>query len=187
MRYKVLFLVCMIFVLTTYVEAHEGIFLKFSLGPGSGFMTEFSSINGAGYAIGTKNHGIGWAFNDKFALSITEFGGLIKKKVGEYNYINLDVPLGFGLTYYTPWDFNLFVSGGPGKVFFAHKWNEARGDVQGKGYGINMSLEKEWMVSKRVGIGTGTQAFFIKTKDTNYEFMNFSINFIAHFYFTPVR
>jgi hypothetical protein len=187
MRYKAFLPFCIIFISTTFTQAHEGIFLKFSLGPFSGVTTEFSSINGSGYAIGTKNHGIGWAFNEKFALSITEFGGLIKKKVGEYNYINLDVPLGFGFTYYTPWDFNLFVSGGPGKVYFAHKWTEATGDMQGKGYGINMSLEKEWMVSRRVGIGTGAQAYFLKTKNTNYDFLNVSFNFIATFYFTADR
>jgi hypothetical protein len=185
-RYKVLFLLCMIFVSTTYVEAHEGIFLKFSIGPGSGLMEEFSSINGAGYSIGTKNHGIGWAFDDKFALSVTEFGGLIKKKVGEYNYINLDA-FGLGFTYYAPLNINLFVSGGYSQAAFAHDWWESTGDVKGKGYGINMSLEKEWMVTKRIGIGTGAQAFYIKTNNSKYDFMNFSVNFIAHFYFTPIR
>ena len=185
MRYKVLFLLGMILISTICAGAHEGLFLKLSLGPG--YMTEFSGINGSGLAIGTKNHGIGWAFNDKFALSVTEFGGLIKKDVGEYNYINLDAPLGVGFTYYTPWDFNLFVSGGSAKVYFAHKWTEATGDLQGKGYGINMSVEKEWMVSKRIGIGTGAQVYYIKTKDINYDFLNFSLNFIATFYLTADR
>ena len=184
MRYKVLLVFCIILISATSVKAHEGIFLKFSIGPG--FMTGFSNIKGSGYAIGTKNHAIGWAFNDKYALSVTEFGSFVKKKVGEYNYINLDA-FGLGFTYYTPLDINLFVSGGYSQAAFARDWHEATGDVKGKGYGINMSLEKEWMVSKRVGIGTGAQAFYIKTNNSKYDFMNFSVNFIAHFYFTPIR
>ena len=184
MRLKALVTLCIIALTTTIVSAHEGLYLKFSLGPG--FMKEFSSINGSGFTIAAKNHAIGWGFNEKIGLFIGEFGGLNKKKVGEYNYINLDA-YGPGFTYSSPSNINLSVSAGYGQVAFARKWSEATGDVKGKGFGLNMSLEKEWMVSKRVGIGTGAQAFYIKTKNDNYEFMSVSIKCMVNFYFTPVR
>jgi hypothetical protein len=183
LRYKAFLIFCIIFISTIFAEAHEGIFLKFSLGPG--FMTEVSSINRSGLIIGAKNHAIGWCVNEKFALFFGEFGGLIKKKVGEYNYINLDA-YGPGFIYYAPSNIHVSLSGGYSKAAFAHKWAEATGDVKGKGYGINMSVEKEWMASKRVGLGAGAQAFYIKTQNTDFEFINFSLKGMVTFYFTPV-
>ena len=186
-RSKVLLLIFFFLISIVHAQAREGLFLKLSLGPGTGVATGLSGIKGSGYSLATKNHAIGWAFNNKFAISINEFGSLVKKDVGGYYYINLDAPYAVGFTYFTPWNFNLFVSGGPSKVYYAHKWTDPNGDIQGKGYGINTSIEKEWMVSKRVGVGTGAQAYFIQTKKSDLKFLNFSVNFIATFYWNPVR
>lgn len=169
---QILFVILSLFILipasTTSAQEHSGPFLKLSFGPGSGITKEYSSMDGTGHAIVTKNHGIGWAFQNGFALSATEFGGLVHKKVGEYNYINLDAPLALGLTYDTPWGIILFLSGGPGLVYYAHNWTEATGDFQGAGFGINSSVEKEWMLSDYTGIGTGLQMFYIQTKSERF-------------------
>ena len=184
MRNKAMLLFGIIIISTTLTEAHEGLFLKFSVGPG--IMLENAGINRSGLTIAAKNHAIGWAFNGKFALFIGEFGGLLKKKVGEYNYINLDA-FGPGCTWYMPYNIHLSVSAGYAQAAFAHKWTEATGDVKGKGYGINTSLEKEWMVFKRVGLGSGSQLFYVNTYNTGFSFIDFSLKCMATFYLTPVR
>jgi len=180
---KLILLICFIFFSTTYVNAQKGLFIKFSLGPG--YTTEYSNINGSGFTT-TKNHAIGWGITDKFALQIGEFGGLVNQKVGEYNYINLDV-FGLGFTYRTPIDIKISFLGGYSKVSFAHKWWEAGGDDGGNGYGINMSIEKEWFIAKRWGIGLGPQVFWLKTNETDYKFFNVSLNASIVFYLKPVR
>lgn len=182
--YKVILLFCIIFFSITQVNAQKGLFIKFSLGPG--YTTEYSNINGSGFTIATKNHAIGWGITDKLALQIGEFGGLIKQKVGDYNYINLDV-FGLGFTYRTPTDIKISVLGAYSKVSFAKKWSEATGDDGGNGYGINMNIEKEWFIAKRWGIRLGPQVFWLKTIDTDYKFFNVSLNVSLVFYLTPVR
>ena len=99
MRNKLLIAFCFICISITYVEAHEGLFVKMSVGPG--LMLENSRINGSGFTIVTKNHAIGWGLNEKYALFIGEFGGLINKKVGEYNFINFSINV-MGTFYLTP-------------------------------------------------------------------------------------
>ena len=181
---KLVLLICFIFFSTTYVNAQKGFFIKFSLGPG--YTTEYSNINGSGFAIATKNHAVGWGITDKFAVQIGEFGGLIKQKVGEYNYINLDA-FGLGFSYRTPIDIKISVLGAYSKVSFAEKWSQAFGDDGGNGYGINMSIDKEWFIAKRWGIGLGPQVFWLKTKETDYKFFNVSLNGSVVFYLTSVR
>ncbi|MBU4444817.1 hypothetical protein KJ656_07015 [bacterium] len=181
---KLVLLICFIFFSTTYVNAQKGFFVKFSLGPG--YTTENSNINESGLSIGTKNHAIGWGFNDKYALYIGEFGGLNKIAVGEYNYINLDV-VGLGFTYRSPNNIKLSVSGAYGRVSFARDWKEPMGDKKGNGYGINMSLDKEWFIAKRWGIAIGPQAYLIKTQEPDYQFMNISFNCSVSFYLKPIR
>lgn len=181
--YKLILLFCIISFSITQVNAQKGLFIKFSLGPG--YTTEYSSINGSGFTV-TKNHAIGWGITDKFALQIGEFGGLINKKVEDYNYINLDV-FGLGFTYRTPIDIKISFLGGYSKVSFADKWWEAGGDDGGNGYGINMSIEKEWFIAKRWGIALGPQMFWLKTIETNYKFFNVSLNASIVFYLKPVR
>ena len=184
MRYKVLFLSCVFFIPTAFLEAHDGFFMKLSLGPG--YTLENSNINESCFSIATKNHAIGWGFNKKYALYIGEFGSLIKLKVGDYNFVNLDA-FGFGINYYMPFTINVSLSGAYGKVSFAHKWYEPTGDDGGSGYAMNINVEKEWLISKRWGFRIGPQAFFLKTTETNYRFMNISLNCGIAFYFTPVR
>jgi len=181
---KLVLLICFIFFSTTYVNAQKGFFIKFSLG--LGYTTEYSNINGSGFAIATKNHAVGWGITDKFAVQFGEFGGLIKQKVGEYNYINLDA-FGLGFSYRTPIDIKISVLGAYSKVSFAEKWSQAFGDDGGNGYGINMSIDKEWFIAKRWGIGLGPQVFWLKTKETGYKFFNVSLNGSVVFYLTPVR
>lgn len=184
MRQKLLFLFFMIFISTSSLNAQKGLFIKFSLGPG--YTSESSNINSSGMSIATKNHAIGWGFNEKYAVYIGEFGGLNKIKVDNYNYINLDT-YGIGFSYRTSLDIKISVLGAYSKVSFAKKWSEATGDDGGNGYGINMSIDKEWFIAKRWGVRLGPQAFFLKTKETNYQFTNFSLNGSVVFYLTPVR
>jgi len=182
--YKLVLLFCIIFFSTDNVEAQKGLFIKFSLGPG--YTTEYSSINGSGFAIATKNHSIGWGITDKFAIQIGEFGGLNKQKVDEYSYINLDA-FGLGFSYLTPIDIKISVLGSYSKVSFAKKWSEPFGDDGGNGYGINMSMDKEWFLAKRWGVRVGPQLFLVKTTETDYSFFNVSINGSVVFYLTPTQ
>jgi len=182
--YKTVFLFCIILISTTNTKAQKGLFLKFSLG--SGYATEHSSINSSGFGIAMKNHAIGWGITDKFALHIGEFGGLIKQKIGDYNYINLDA-YGLGFSYMTPIDIRLSFLGAYSKVSFAKKWTEATGNNGGNGFGINMSIDKEWFISKRWAIRVGPQLFWIKTKETNYNFFSISLNGSIVFYLKPAR
>jgi len=184
---KILLPVFLILFSSSQAQARDGLYLKLSLGPGSGVAREMSTIQDSGYALGTKNHAVGWARDNKFSVSLTEFGSLLKLNVNEYGYINLDLPYALGLTYYSPWDFNLFISAGPSKVYFAHEWSDPFGDLKGKGYGINASAEKEWMISKRVGLGAGAQIYYIQTNQSKYKFLNFSVNILATFYWRPVQ
>jgi len=184
MHFKIFFLFSLILISTTSVEAQNGLFIKFSLGPG--YTMENSSINESGLSIATKNHAIGWGFNDKYALYFGEFGGLNKIADGEYNYINLDV-FGLGFSYRTLFDLKISVVGGYSIVSFAKEWSESFGEDGGNGYGINMSIDKEWFIAKRWGIRLGPQFFWLKTIDTNYKFFNISLNGSVVFYLTPVR
>lgn len=181
--YKLLFLFCII-ISTANVKAQKGLFIKFSLGPG--YTTEYSGINGSGFTIATKNHSIGWGISDNFALQIGEFGGLIKQKVEDYNYINLDA-YGFGFCYRTDIGIKLSVIGAYSKVSFAEKWSQPLGDDGGNGYGINMSIDKEWFIAKRWGIRLGPQLFWLKTSETDYKFFNASFNGSVVFYLIPVQ
>lgn len=181
---KLLLLFCFIFFSTTYVNAQKGFFVKFSLGPG--YTTEYSNINGSAFSIATKNHAIGWGITDNFAVQIGEFGGLNKEKVGDYDYINLDV-FGLGFSYRTPIDLKISIIGGYSIVSFAKEWSESFGDNGGNGYGINMSIDKEWFIAKRWGLRVGPQLFWLKTIDTDYKFFNVSVNGSVVFYLKPVR
>ena len=146
-------------------------------------MNEYSANIGTGLTLVTKNHAIGWGFNDSYALYVNEFGGLIKKGVDEYNYINLDA-YGLGFSYGTPANIIFSLSGGYGMVSFAHKWSEPEGDLRGEGYAVRLGLEKKWIVSKRWNLGLGPQIIFLKTTNDNYEFINVSLNFFLEFHLT---
>lgn len=179
---NVLIFSALILLSTTLVVAQKGLFLRFSLGPG--FTTETSSINNSGLAIAAKNHAIGWGINEKFTIYIGEFGSLNKISTGTYNYINTDA-FGLGLAYRTPQNFKFSLAGGYSWVSLSTSWKE-QGDWSGEGYGINMSVFKEWYFAKRFGFGVGPQAYLIRTTDMEYLFLNFSLNFSLSFYLTPV-
>ncbi len=181
---KIIAIVFFIISRVAILDAQEGLFVKFSLG--TGYTNEYSKINESGLSIATKNHAIGWGINDKYAVHIGEFGGLNRVKVGEYNYVNLDA-FGLGFSYRTPLDVKLSVLGAYSKVSFAKEWSEAFGDDGGTGFGINMSIDKEWFAAKRWGLRIGPQVFWLKTIETDYSFLNVSINGSVVFYLTPVR
>jgi hypothetical protein len=173
-----------LFISAIYAEAHDGFFIRFSIGPG--YYAERSSLNESGFTTPAKNHAIGWGFHQKYALQISDFGGLIKNTVGEYDYINLDA-LGLGFVYYMPSNTSVTLSGGQGKVTFARNWWKITDDGEETGYAINISLDKEWLISKRWGIGVGTHGFLFKTRKIEYKFIQFGINGAITYYFTPVR
>lgn len=179
----ILLLVFLLFPLSP-AKAQKGLFVKFSVGPGS--TTEYSNIKKTGFSIVTKNHSVGWGITDNFAVQIGEFGGLNKLKVGTYEYINLDA-FGLGFCYKTPAALKVSVLGAYSKVSLAHKWSAAEGDDGGNGLGFNMSVDKEWFVAKRLGIRVGPQLFWLKTSNSNYKFFNISINGSLVFYLTSVR
>ncbi|MCJ7800985.1 MAG: hypothetical protein MUP82_01355 [Candidatus Marinimicrobia bacterium] len=177
MRYKLLFLLGMIFVSTTCIEAQNGPFLRFSLGPG--VMREYSTINEPGFTIVSKNHAIGWGFNNKYAVYYSEFGAWISKDIGEeYQYINLDA-YGLGLAYRTQRKINFYVSGAYGTVYFSDSWKK-QGDYIEDGYALALGVDKKWELSNRFDLGAGPLLSYFKT--TNYTFTNFSVNFWLDFY-----
>lgn len=184
MRHNSLLLFFVIFISATYAEAHDGFFIRFSIGPG--YYTEQASLNESGFTIPAKNHAFGWGFHKKYALQISDFGGLIKNNVGEYDYINLDA-LGLGLKYYMPLNTSITLSVAQGKVTFARNWWEISDAGKETGVAINLSLDKEWLIAKRWSLGIGAHGFLFKTSDIEYEFIQFGINGIITFYFTPVR
>jgi len=178
---------CLLFLVSLHsVEAHDGFFLKFS--PGFGYASEYSSDDESGFTTPTKNHSLGWGFNNDYAVFIADFGSLItlNEMSGEYSYINLDA-LGLGFTYFTPAKINISVAAAYGMVSFARYWWKATGDNKGDGYAINVNIDKEWVISKRWCVGFGPQVFFMKIlQPTSYTFLNVSMNLFAVFYFNPI-
>ena len=181
--HKIAPLLCMIIFSTTQVNAQEGLFAKISIG--SGYTTEYSNINGTAKSIVTKNHTIGWGITDDFAVQIGEFGGLNKKTVGEFDYINLDA-VGLGFVYRAPIGIKISALGGYAKVSFAKEWTESFGEDGGDGYGINMSIDKEWFIAKKWGARIGPQFYWLKTTETDYKFYNVSVNASLVFYLKGV-
>jgi hypothetical protein len=182
MRHKIFYIFCLIFISSINIMAQKGPFLRFSLGPG--IMKEYSTINESGFTIVTKNHSIGWGFEDKYAVSFSEFGAFIRKDIGEkYQYINLDA-YGIGLAYRTPGNINFHLSGAYGTVHFSDSWNK-QGDYMEDGYAVGFGIDKKWLISKRIDLGVGPHTFFLQTN--NYTFTNFSLNFWLDFYLFPQR
>lgn len=183
MLYKVLSLPCMLFIITTYAQTNNGPFLKFSLGPG--IIYESSSIQSAGLVLAGKNHAIGWAFNNKYAIYISEFGGLIRKTVDSYNYINTDA-YGIGFSYKTSSNLLLSFAVAYSTVHLDRKWYLANTEnSRGNGYGFNLGLGKDFKLSKRFYIGPDIQVFFIKTENSDFQFFGTNINCALKFFLTP--
>ena len=180
---KLVLSICIFLCSLSCVNAQKGLFLKFSVG--TGLTTEYSNINSSCLSIVTKNHALGWGITDKFAIQIGEFGGLNKQKTGDYDYINLDV-FGLGFCYRTPIDIKISALGGYGMVSYARKWTESFGDDGGNGYGVNLSIDKEWFLANRWGIRVGPQIFWMKTIDNYHKFFNVSINGSVIFYLSKL-
>jgi hypothetical protein len=177
-------LLFLVFFLATCAEAHDGPFLRLSIG--SGYYAEDSGLHESGFTTPAKNHAIGWGFHHKFALQISDFGGLIKKSVGECHYINLDA-LGLGLTYRMPLHMSVTLSGGQSTVTFTRNWWENTSGDKDTGYAMNVSVDKEWPLSQRWGAGIGSHGFLLKTNGSDYEFIQVGITGTITYYFTPMR
>lgn len=177
---NLLLLSCFLILSTTTILAQKGPFLRISLGPG--IMKEFNEINESGLSIVSKNHAIGWGFKDKYAISYSEFGSLIRKDIGDkYQYINLDA-YGLGFAYRTPGNINFHISGAYGTVHFSDSWKK-QGDFVEDGYAVALGIDKKWLLSKRIDLGVGPHTFLLKTK--NYTFSTISINFRLDIYLFP--
>ncbi len=140
MRFKALVLMMTICFASENIWAHDGLYIRFSLG--TGYYAERSVLHESGFTTPAKNHALGWGFLDKFAVQISDFGGLIRNEVGDYNYINLDA-LGLGLVYNMPYHTYFTVSGGAGTVAFAEDWWEPTGQGKEKGMALNLTLGRE--------------------------------------------
>ena len=141
MRFNKFVLFGAVLFASIYVEAHDGFFIRFSVGPD--YYWEQATLNESGFATPAKNHALGWGFHEKYALQISDFGGLIKNSVGKYNYINLDA-LGLGFTYYLPYQTSVTFSIGQGNVTFAKDWWEITNDGKESGYALNLSLDNHF-------------------------------------------
>ncbi len=175
-------------VLVNQVLAQKGPYLKLSLGPG--LSIENSYIKSNGFAVMTKNHALGWGISDKFALQFGEFGGLIKQKVGEYDYINID-PFGLGFSYRFSNAYVVSVMGAYGKISLARKWTEATGTKIAKGGGANISVDKEWVFAKHWAFRAGPQIYWFQASPIDsaaidkFNFFTASFNVSLLYYLTP--
>ena len=151
--------------------AQNGPYLRFSLGPG--MLSEHSTFNKNGLTYGTKNHAIGWRFNDKFTLFFSEFGSSSSFDISEeYQYINTDV-YGLGLGYSIPLNINFYVSGGFATLHFSDSWKTQGKHIE-KGYGLAFAIDKKWLLGKRFYIGLGPH--FSLYQYDNLIFTNISAN-----------
>jgi hypothetical protein len=183
MLYKVFLLPCMLFIITTHADTNNGLFLKFCLGPGITY--ESSSVHDVGLVLAGKNHAIGWAFKDKYAIYYNEFGGLIRKTVDGYNYINTDA-YGLGFSYKTSFHLLMSFSVAYSTVHFDHKWYLANTEkTRGAGYGCNLGLGKDIKLSKRFFLGPDIHLVFIKTENSDFRFLGTNINCALKFFLTP--
>lgn len=181
--YKTFFSICVLILLSGYAKAQKGPFIKVSIG--SGFTTEFTGINNYGHSMVNKNHAVGWGITDDFALQIGEFGSLNKIKTEDDNYINTDA-FGVGFSYRISSGIKISSLLAYSLTSFEKKWWETEGEVRGKGFGINMSIDKEWLISQRWSFHLGPQIYWIKTKDLDYEFFNISLNASIVFHLNPL-
>jgi hypothetical protein len=183
MLYKVFYLPCILFVITTCAETNNGLFMKISLGPG--IIYESSSAHDAGLVLVGKNHAIGWAFKDNYAIYYSEFGGLIRKTVDGYKYINIDA-YGLGFSYKTLFNLLMSFSVAYSTVHLDHKWYLANTEkTRGTGYGCNLGLEKDFKLSNRFSLGPDIHLVFIKTGSSDFLFLGTNINCALKFFLTP--
>jgi hypothetical protein len=171
-----------VFLLSGSLMAQNGPFLRFSVGPG--IMNEFNSIKGSGFTMVAKNHAIGWGFENKYAVSYSEFGAFVRKSIGEgVRYINLDA-YGLGFACHTQNHFSFQLSGAYGTVHFSDRWNK-QGDYIEDGFAAALGAGRNWLLSRRIDLGAGPQAFILKTE--TYSFTDISFNLWLDLYLFPQR
>lgn len=171
-----------IVLLSVSVMAQKGPFLKISVGPG--IMNEYKTIHGSGFTMVAKNHAIGWGFENKCAVSYSEFGAFVRKNTGAKDrYVNLDA-YGMGLSVRARKNFSCQLSAAYGTVHFSDRWNK-QGDFIEDGYAAAFGAGRNWLLSKRIEVGAGPQAFVLKTK--TYLFTDFSFNLWLDLYLFPQR
>ena len=163
-------------------SAREGLFLRLALGPG--VAVEASRPAGARFALAAKDHAIGYGFTDRFAVQVADFGALVRRKVGTFDYVNLD-GLGPGLTVCGPRNTLVSIAAGYGAVTFAHKWAEATGTHKDEGFAIGASLRREWPVARRCALGFGTQACSFRSFGDDYTFFVLSVEGSMSLYWVP--
>jgi hypothetical protein len=163
-------------------SAREGLFARFSLGPG--VAAETAPVQGMGLVLGGKDHAIGYGITERFAVQVADFGGLVRKKGGAYDYLNLD-GLGLGGTVFLPRGTLVSLSAGYGQVAFARNWWEATGADKDEGVAAAASVRKEWLFAKRWSLGAGAVATFFRTFSADYTFFTLSLAGSVTFYLTP--
>jgi hypothetical protein len=185
MLYKVFYLACMLFIVTPYAEMNNGLFLKFSLGPG--IIYENSYVHGAGLVLAGKNHALGWTFNNTYAIYYSEFGGLIRQSVDSHNFINIDA-YGLGFAYKTAFDVVTSIAVAYSTVHLDHKWYLANQEKsRGTGIGIHVGVEKDFRISKHFYFAPDIQAFYIRTENSSFQFLGANFGCALKFFLTPAK
>jgi outer membrane autotransporter protein len=71
-------------------------------------------------------------------------------------------------------------------VHLDHKWYRANTEKsRGTGYGCNLGLGKDFKLSKWFYLGPDIQVFFMKTGNSNYQFIGTNINCALKFFLMP--
>jgi hypothetical protein len=162
--------------------AQEGLFVRFTLG--SGAAAEASVLHGGMLSLAAKNHAIGYGLSDRFAIQLSEYGGLMRKSVGPYRYINVDVTA-LGATWFLPGDVNVSLAAGYGQVAFARNWYTAVGENRDGGIALGAAIRKEWPVARHWAWGLGLPVYVVHTFDDGYTFVGLGVAASVSFYLTP--
>jgi len=174
----------LLLLLPATARARPGLFLRLGLGPG--IAVETAQIHGAGLALVSKEHQIGYGFTDDFALWVGEIGALIQQKVGTYDYVNVD-GIVLGGTIFMPHDILVSPSAGYGRVAFAKEWTEPMGDNLDDGLAFGLSAKREWYLGSYFAVAAGVVSTYFQTFHDDYTYFTFSAVLLAAFYLTPLE
>jgi len=172
----------LLLIAPTSAAAQRGLFLRFAVGPG--VSVGAASIKGTALALVAKDHALGYGVTDRFAVQVADFGALIRKRVGEYDYINLD-GLGLGCAVLLPHSTLVSLSAGYGRVTFAHHWWTATGSAKDDGVAVVASVRREWPIARRWALGIGAPVSFFRTSGDDYTFFDLSLVGSVSFHLTP--
>ena len=171
---------------------HEGFFLR--LAPGVGVMNSSEDVgSGSMKSSGTSglfNLGIGGAIRENLILHFDASAASVNdpkvKLNGATATANGDLSttlMGIGLTNY--FDSNIYLTGAVGiaKTKFETNGNTYETD---SGYGVNLMVGKEWMVSEKWGLGLAAQFLYTSCPDdlgngkkTDFNTTSFGVLFSA--------